>query len=88
MLAECTGFALLGVGLCILRRDWLDRLMSLALSVFSTVTPGQIGIGVEELAFVGFWVVYGVVSDMWSLLVTPEQLAAQSAASEQIIPCV
>ncbi len=70
--------ALLGVGVAI-RRDFRQALARLGLRV---PTPQDLnwGIGVGLLAYLGVI----ALTIVWMLLVTPEQFAEQTAASEQI----
>jgi uncharacterized protein len=70
--------ALLGVGLFI-RRDVYQTLQRLALN---SVKPRQLLLG-ALIGFSLFWVVVGL-EQVWSLLLSPELLAEQSAASEQL----
>jgi uncharacterized protein len=70
--------ALLGVGLFIRRnvRQTLERLG------LNTITPSTLLMG-AVIGFSVFWVVFGL-SSLWTLIVSPETLAEQSSASEQL----
>ncbi|MDX2140193.1 MAG: CPBP family intramembrane glutamic endopeptidase [Chloroflexota bacterium] len=70
--------SLLGVGFAI-RRDLPDTLSRLGLRL---PTPGDMISGVI-MAIIGLVLVF-VISTVWALLVPPEEIAAQTAASDQI----
>jgi membrane protease YdiL (CAAX protease family) len=70
--------ALLGVGL-FLRRDISHTLERLGLN---QIKPTSLLVGVS-VGFIIFWAGFGL-SLVWSLLVSPETLAEQSSASEQL----
>lgn len=70
--------ALLGVGLFI-RRDGQQTLQRLALN---SIHPRQLLIG-AAMGFVAFCIVYGL-EIAWSMVVSPEKFAEQSAAAEQL----
>jgi membrane protease YdiL (CAAX protease family) len=71
-------FALLGVG-ALIRRNWLGALSRLGLRL-PTAPDFAVGIG----AGIGLYAVIIALGAVWALLVTPEQLEAQTAASSQL----
>ena len=70
--------ALLGVGLFI-RRNVHQTLERLGLD---TIAPVTLLMG-AVIGFAVFWIVFGL-SSLWTLIVSPETLAEQSSASEQL----
>jgi membrane protease YdiL (CAAX protease family) len=71
-------FALLGVG-ALIRRDWSAALARLGLRP-PTAPDFAVGVG----AGIGLYAVIIALGAVWALLVTPEQLEAQTAASSQL----
>ncbi|MDQ7025121.1 MAG: CPBP family intramembrane metalloprotease [Anaerolineae bacterium] len=71
-------FALIGVGLFI-RRNGQQTLQRLGLN---TITSRQVLIGAGA-GFMMFWIAWGLLA-AWTLFASPEQIAEQTAASEQL----